>query len=411
MKRSAAWVPVVNLAVALAAVASLPACPRVEPPPAPVAAPEPAGPVGAVVTATNLEAGNGIVLFDRDERGLLTYVDTFSTAGLGSPDSRPVDPLGSQDSILIADGRLYTVNAGSDQLSVFTIGPSTLTLVGAYPSGGDFPVGVAVRGDLLYALNVGGKGNVAGFRIGADGSLTPLAGSSRELDLTPADPVNTDQAASHVGFVPGRDLLLVTTKGFAEPGPTGKILAYRVGADGLLSDAPVVTDSAGRGPFGFAFGAGGHLLVVESAGGAGIDGHSSGAVSSYRIEEDGRATAISPSVDCRNRGSCWIAVHGPYAWTTNPSGSTLSGYRIAADGTLTLLQEDGTAAKAGEATYPLDLAVTADGKFLYTLNPGQNSIGIFSVESATGDLTLLGMARIRPESFQSLQGIAVYDYR
>jgi 6-phosphogluconolactonase (cycloisomerase 2 family) len=400
---------VVSLGVTAMVVAPGSACRQAEEPQPPVK-PAAAGAVGAVFVATNLEAGGGIAMFDRDAEGKLKYVATFATGGLGADDERQVDSLGSQDSIVISDGRLFTVNAGSNQLSVFKIEPAKLTLLSTSASGGEFPVSVGVRGDLLYALNVGGKGNITGFRIGADGSLTPIPGSTREFNIAPSDPLNTDMTPSQVSFVPGHDLLLVTEKGFPAPGETGKIDAYKVGPDGLLSEQPVTTDSTGRGPFGFAFTPAGHLLVVESVGGAGIDGHSSGAVSSYRLEEDGRATVISPSVDCRNRGTCWIAAHGPYAWVTNPTGLTVTGYRVADDGTVTLLQPDGKTAETGEATYPLDLAVTADGKFLYTLNPGQNSIGQFRVDPATGYLTSLGMARIQPDAFQSLQGMATYDY-
>lgn len=404
----------VGLAVALLAVASVSCRPREEAPPSPEPEPqpepEPTGAVGAVFAATNLEAGNGIVMFERDAEGKLTYVATVDTGGLGADDERNFDPLGSQGSIVVRDGRLYTVNAGSNELSVFEVAPGELTLLGTYPSGGEFPVSVAVRGDLLYALNVGGAGNVTGFRIEADGALSPIPESTRDLALEPTDPLNIDQTPSQVGFVPGRDLLLVTEKGFPDPGPPGQIHAYQVLDDGLLSEEPVTTDTAGRGPFGFDFTPDGHLLVVESVGGAGLDGHSTGAVSSYRLEDDGTATVISPSVDSRNRGSCWIIVRGSWAWITSSSAFTITGYRVGSDGSLALLQPDGKTASTGENTAPLDFDVTADGDFLYVLNAAQNAIGTFRVDPATGGLTSLGLARIQPDAFQSLQGLAVHDY-
>lgn len=59
------------------------------------------------------------------------------------------------------------------------------------PVTGSRPISLDVHGDLLYVLNAGGDGNISGFAIGPQGTLTALPGSSRPL---------SGQAAWTAGF-------------------------------------------------------------------------------------------------------------------------------------------------------------------------------------------------------------------
>ena len=56
--------------------------------------------------------------------------------------------------------------------------------------------------------------------------------------------------------------------------------------------------------------------------------------------------------------ACWVVLskNEKYAYTANAASDSISGYRIAADGSLTLLSSNGLTAVAGDS--PLDLAVT-----------------------------------------------------
>ena len=67
------------------------------------------------------------------------------------------------------------MNAGSDEISVFAVNVNGLELVDIVNSGGDLPVSVTIYKDWLYVLNAGGSGNISGFSIDQDGSLTSLA--------------------------------------------------------------------------------------------------------------------------------------------------------------------------------------------------------------------------------------------
>jgi len=65
----------------------------------------------------------------------------------------------------------------------------------------------------------------------------------------------------------------------------------------------------------------------------------------------------------------------------------VSAFRIGQDGSLTLLHADGVAATT--AAGPIDMDVSVNGRFLYTLNAGAGSISAFRIE-ADGGLDALG---------------------
>lgn len=216
---------------------------------------------GAVYALTNSAQANAVAVFRRDANGSLDPAGTVPTGGRGNGQQ-----LGSQGAL--AGGsrrRLFAVNAGSNSVSVLQVTSDGLRLVETAPSGGTKPISLTVHGDLLYVLNAGGRGNIAGFRIGEGGELRAIAGSRRPLSTSAAGP-----AEAH--FSPDGDLLVVTEKA------TNTIDTYRVRDDGV-ADGPVAHPSAGMTPFGFTFDRRGHLLVSEAFGGT--PGQS--AVSSYRL--------------------------------------------------------------------------------------------------------------------------------
>jgi hypothetical protein len=132
---------------------------------------------GAVYTLTNSPAGNAVIAFGRGADGTLSPQGTFATGGSGSGSN-----LGSQGAVtLTGDGRqLLAVNAGSNSVSLFRVRPDGLELEAAVPSGGARPISVTVRDKLVYVLNAGGAGNIAGFVLDP-GGLAALAGASQPL--------------------------------------------------------------------------------------------------------------------------------------------------------------------------------------------------------------------------------------
>lgn len=119
------------------------------------------GRAGAVYTMSNASGGNAILLFDRLADGRLLPAGSAATGGLGTGGG-----LGNQGGVTLTANEqwLLAVNAGSDTISVFEVGPKGLGLTDVEPSGGDRPVSVTEHRGLVYVLNAGSD-NIAGFEL------------------------------------------------------------------------------------------------------------------------------------------------------------------------------------------------------------------------------------------------------
>jgi 6-phosphogluconolactonase (cycloisomerase 2 family) len=307
---------------------------------------------GAVYTMTNASANNEVVMFNRDDEGLLTKAGSISTGGLGSGGG--LDPLGSQGSLVLsADHRwLLAVNAGSNEISVFRVLSKGLKLVDKVSSGGTFPVSLTINHNLVYVLNAGTAPNITGFHLSHRGQLIPLEDSTRSL---------VSGGVAQVGFDPEGELLVVTDRA------NNKILVYTVGPKGLPAMNSVVSASNGLVPFGLIFDKKGHLLVAEAG---------SRAVSSYKILSDGTLKVISPSVANGQAATCWIAGNKRGdVFTANTGSRTISDYDLMTkNGELALRN-----ATAGIANRPIDLGITSNGRFLYALDPGNGTVHMFHI--------------------------------
>lgn len=344
---------------------------------------------GAVFALTNAADGNAVAVFARASDGTLSLREHVPTDGLGSGGDAPLEPadaLGSQAPLVLSqDARwLFAVNAGSDDISVFRAEGSQLTLTDRVPSGGLFPASLAVHGDLVYVLNSGGQGNLTGFRRMHDGALVPIPNSTRNLAVDGDNPPRFIVSPAQVGFDPSGDHLVVTIKG------TNEIRVFGIDRDGVPSATPVVSDSAGTAPFGFSFDRHQHLVVVEPFGSAEVGTEKAGAVSSYDILSDDHLQRLSVSEPNFQTATCWLAItrNGRFAYATNNVSSTVSGYRIGRDGTLTRMNADGVTAHSGHR--PVDLATSFDGRFLYVVNAGAGTISAFAINGRDGSLSPLG---------------------
>lgn len=338
---------------------------------------------GAVFTATNDADANAVVVFRRSARGHLRFLDVVPTGGAGSGGG-----LGNQRGLVLdRSGRhLLAVNAGSDSLSLFGVTPRGLRLLDVADAGGVQPISVTVDGDLVYVLNAGDGGSISGFTLGEDGSLTPLAGSTRPLSGTATGP-------AQIAFTPDGEHLVVTEKA------TSTIVTYAIGDDGLPGD-PVVTPAEGVTPFGFDFGHRSRLLVSEATGG---DAGAS-TVSSYAIEPDGTLQPITSALATGQSAACWLVAtgNGRFAYTTNTGSDTVTGLSVGRDGSLALLSEDGVTAAAGDA--PIDADFSRNDRYLYVLDGGDDAISVYRVR-ADGSLETLQTVEGLPASVNGLAAL------
>lgn len=320
---------------------------------------------GKVFTSTNAAAGNELVVYAPATGGGLDLLARIGTGGQGTGAG-----LGSQGAVTLSgDGRhLFVVNAASGTVSTFDLDDGGLRLVSVVASGGARPVSVTEHDGLVYVLNAGGDGNVAGFR-NVDGDLRPLRDGLRGLSAAGGT------APAQAGFGADGDVLVVTERA------TNLVASYPVRDDGTLG-AIVLTPSPGLVPFGFAFDRRNHLIVSEAA--------ASGA-SSYRFDRRQPAVAeqVSASVLNGQGAACWVAVtpNGRFAYTANAATSSISAYRIRPSGEIELA--DAVAGLTGTNAGALDLAVSPEGRRLYALASRSLQVVAFAV-GQKGDLSLLG---------------------
>jgi 6-phosphogluconolactonase len=330
---------------------------------------------GAVYTMTNAAEGNAILAFNRGADGTLSAAGSYPTGGVGSGDG-----LGNQGAVLLSDNHrwLYVVNAGSNDISVFAVRAGGLKLVDRVASGGLRPVSITADRDVVYVLNAGGDGNISGFTQRRHGRLVAIPGSTR-----PLSGANTGPA--QISFNPDGDILVVTEKA------TNLIDTYVVN-DAGLSTGPFAQNSVGATPFGFYFDPRGHLLVSEAVGGA-VD---AGTMSSYRVKDNGVLEVISPAVPTTETAICWVVVtkNGKYAYVSNAGSGSLSAYNIARNGSISLHDADGVTGNTGAGSVPIDIALSNNSRFIYSLNAGNGTLGAFRIQADGGLVALPGASGI-----------------
>lgn len=323
---------------------------------------------------------NQVVAYSRANDGTLEQIGIYDTGGVGENiRNSGANPLASQDPLILSkDGRfLFAVNAGSESISSFTVNddfsltPASLDMSTVGASGAQNPVSLTIFEDILYVVNTGNyvdengdeldtlpedrnrtNASVLGFRVGDDGSLSPLAGS--ELPGVGAN-------AGSIEFSSDGQYLNITER------RTNNIVTVTLNADGLplrydsgelrINEITSITDQ----PFGtdlYPTDNGDILLVSEGNNGAtGLS-----ALSSYRIEDNGALTGISLSSgvegDPLTTGftfGCWVEFvetpTGDFAYVSNTPDGVITSYAVGDEGGLTLLESlSGTAGIEGDDT-------------------------------------------------------------
>ena len=336
--------------------------------------------VGHVYVNDNTAGVNTIAGFDRHADGALTPM-AGSPFGAGGAGTGTV--VGSQGALQItSDGRyLLAADAGSNQISALRIRPDgSLARVQGSPvsSGGFEPVSIAVHGGLVYVANEGDKtsgtgSNYTGFTLNAGGRLSPIAGSTFPLPGT-ANP-------GDVLFNSTGTRLIGVEVGTADPS-TFLIDSFVVGRDGRLTPAPGSPFAAeAAGPFGSEFSPTNptRLYVSNAHGGAG-----NGSVSAFSVAGDGGLSSIgaSPYPDGQT-APCWVEIShdGGFLFTVNTGSTSISSYRINADGSLTY--DSTTAFRSGPGIRPFDARLDPSGAYLYVVDAALHAVSGFSVSGGS----------------------------
>lgn len=295
----------------------------------------------------------------KSAKSYIVYIGTYTKNGKSkgiyayrlNPATGDLAPLGLEaetvdPSFLAADpsGRfLYAVNeigqyqgkkAGS--VSAFTMDRSTgkLTPLNVVSTKGDGPCHLSVdkTSKTLVVANYSG-GSVAAFPIGADGRLGEAASFDQHTGSS-VDPGRQKSAHAHCAMIsPNNRFVMVNDLGL------DKVMVYKLNAATstlTANDPPSTSVAPGSGPRHFAF-----------------------------------------------------HPNSKYAYAINEMKSTVTAFTY--DSKKGVLKESQTISTLPQdfkgASTTAEIFLHPNGKFLYGSNRGHDSIAVFSIDQATGDLT------------------------
>jgi 6-phosphogluconolactonase len=226
----------------------------------------------------------------------------------------------------------------------------------------------SVSGALLFVATQGDS-MVSALNVDvSSGALTAVSGSSVAAGSVPFA----------LAFTPAGDAAFVSNSG------SNDVSAYAVNVNGGLT-AVGGTQAVGTSPHGMAIDAAGHFLFVANQGTSGaVD---SGSVSVFSIQSGGALTAVgtfkinttaeSNAPDAINPGPFGVVVtpDGKFLYTANQFANTVTIFSIdSASGALSRV-----GLPVGVGTSPSGLAISPNGNFLYVANSGSSNVSVFAI--------------------------------
>lgn len=351
--------------------------------------------IGSVYVMDNNPDGNRIIFYGRFTDGRLFRFGSVRTGGLGAGDNASADPLGGQESIVLSDDNrfLYLVNAGSDSISVFFINRiGRPILIQEVSSNGDFPVSLTIDDDLLYVLNSGSDGSIAGYDIANNGRLSLIEGSIRSLGTGQVGPPvggERNIAPGDIAFDSINRRLVIPFGAGTELGE-GRVLSFTVDDNDLPSENFVETVAQGRLPFSVDFTRNGTALISDALGpfaGDPASGDIGGGLSSFDFTDGANLVPINTVANGQIE-TCWVRVAhtSDLVFTTSTGAGAISTYSVSRNGQISVV--DPIAATG--IVSPIDFDLTDDDEYLY-VTTGAGGVRGFAVDPQTGELNDIGL--------------------
>ncbi len=273
-------------------------------------------------------------------------------------------------------------------VALYQLDPATGQLTFLSEAASDNPSYLALHpaGKFLYATNEGTDfgiprdNSVSAFAVAEDGSLTLL---NRVASL--------GGAPCYICVEPGGNYALTANYS------GGNFVMYPINADGSLAEASDNALHRGSGPDkNRQEGPHAHSINIAPGGqfalgcDLGLD-----RVFVYQIDRaNGKLVPHSEGVVAGGAGPRHLAFHpnGQFAYVINEMGGTMTVFAWDSEaGTLTELQTISTVpADFTGQKWCADVHVHPSGKFVYGSNRTHDSIVIYAVDEATGQLTLVG---------------------
>jgi 6-phosphogluconolactonase (cycloisomerase 2 family) len=383
---------------------------------------------GAVFLDSNNAEANTIVAFYRAPDGSLKQIGTYQTGGKGSGTVED-----TSNGLVVASTQgtvspqhdvnnpkfLIVPNLGSGTVTVFSIEAHGLKRDSVTITGGLKPASIAVSHGLLYVLQTGEVTNqfvtsattaiencttgqlpsVTGFHIHDNGTLTPIQHSTRLLSGI------ADSGCTMIGFSPDGKYLYAAERRAGGPDPKsgfneGRISSFPVDPGSGTLDEPNIMTPFADGLYSFVFSKDGSELFTADQDGdiANLNG---GMASSYNVDNGVLSPIETKGVPDDRTDSCWIALtnDNTLAFVSSPFGDngvggSISSYRIAKDGSMTLIHSDASS-DSGDSIQDnglndgiLDITLSRDSNYLYGLDGLSGGVFGFKV-SPNGSLTFI----------------------
>ncbi|MEJ2009862.1 MAG: beta-propeller fold lactonase family protein [Acidobacteriota bacterium] len=334
-------------------------------------------------------AGNTVSAYVVDTNGALGLISTYTTGGVGTGGG-----LYSANRIIVVNDFLYASNAGSNNISVFTINPTSgaLTLVGSpvatlgsnNPNESGISLAAAPGGKFLYAGTT--DGNITSYSIDSTTGALTTVGSA----------VSAGAPMSSMKVTPNGKYLIVAIYN-SNLVNVNQVAVFAIQSDGTLL---AVTNS----PF---------TLKSGNGYGTGVDVNCV-----LTIASNGQLTELanSPfSTAAASNQAVALSTDDNTLFSSNQSGNSVTVFSVASDGSLAV---PGTTVSAGANSYlPGGLVVSKDGAFLYAANQnsyistfgvgGSSPLSLDSDSTSTGDYGLHSLAAYPAKACASTSSTAL----
>jgi 6-phosphogluconolactonase (cycloisomerase 2 family) len=214
-------------------------------------------------------------------------------------------------------------------------------------------------GKFVYVASaLSESGQIYGFSIGSDGTLTPVPGS----------PTAVGKRARILAIEPDREFMYVSDDFYWTKREA--LSVYAIGVDGALTALPHIRLPIDLPTFAAAPDPNGKFLY-------GLTGFHD--ISAFNVGDEGALTPLPGSPLRAGRNPTFLTVDptGTHVYLSHSDGGYVSAYSIASDGALTLIPGSNVATGVSPST----IAVDPTGQFVYVANTGSSSISAYRTGS------------------------------
>lgn len=304
--------------------------------------------------------------------------------GFGTPEQLRVAAAASDPSFLVrsADGRfLYTTNElEAGRVSAFAIDENgSLEFLNHRPTGGAHPCHLEIdpSGRFLLSANYT-SGSVAIHPIGANGSL---GDPSQILQREGSGPNAERQEGPHahqVTFDPSGAFAFDVDLG------SDSVYVSILSDKGRLEEVDRLTIHPGAGPRHLVFhpGGGAAYLINELDSTLAVLSYSDGMLAVVQTVSTRPEDATGENFPAE----VLISADGRFVYGSNRGDNTIAVFQTGADG----LQAELIQTIGSGGTWPRHLAFSKDGTQLYAANEQSDTIAVFTVDQTSGALTATG---------------------